>query len=90
MLGSPAPEMSHSLAGLPARQFSATIAIRRRAAAAVPPPVVKDHETLAASALPASVLDARIGRAAAHRRGVGREAASARWASASRCSVAAS
>ena len=53
MLGSPAPVMSHSLAGLPGWQFSATIglagALHGFAAA-----VVNDQVTLAASALPAT------------------------------------
>ena len=43
MLGSPLPEMSHSLAGLPARQFSATIGFGGVLHPPVPPPVVKDQ-----------------------------------------------
>src|SRR5262245_46750467 len=54
MLVSPAPATSHSLAGLPVRQFSAVIAL----AAQGPPAaaVVNDQLSLAAKALPARSL----------------------------------
>ena len=52
MLGSPAPLMSHSLAGLPVRQFSATIGLGEEVQGSAA--VVNDQVTLAASALPAT------------------------------------
>ncbi len=56
MLASPMPETSHSLAGLPARQFSATTALAGAPQVPPIPPVVKLTLTSAASALPAKSL----------------------------------
>ena len=56
MLESPAPEMSHSLAGFPVRQFSATIGLAGAAHGPPATPVVNDHTKSAARAFPATSL----------------------------------